>query len=91
MIDEEKQTDNTASQQSNQTNQAKQTMTSEATAQTMNVKVVNMIGEEIFAEELTEFIGQYTKAIDMTTQPKAVYFLRISNSAGVINTKIVLQ
>ena len=57
----------------------------------MNVKVVNMIGEEIFAEELTEFIGQYTKAIDMTTQPKAVYFLRIANSAGVINTKIVLQ
>ena len=37
MIDEEKQTDNTASQQSNQTNQANQTMTSEATAQTMNV------------------------------------------------------
>lgn len=37
MIDEEKQTDNTASQQSNQTNEANQTMTSEATAQTMNV------------------------------------------------------
>ena len=37
MIDEEKQTDNTTSQQSNQTNEAKQTMTSEATAQTMNV------------------------------------------------------
>lgn len=37
MIDEEKQTDNTASQQSNQTNEANQTMTSEATAQEMNV------------------------------------------------------
>lgn len=37
MIDEEKQVDNTASQQSDRTNEAKQTMTSEATAQTMNV------------------------------------------------------
>ncbi|HCF27141.1 MAG TPA: nucleotide exchange factor GrpE [Cyanobacteria bacterium UBA11049] len=37
MIDAKKQPDNTTSQQSNQTNEAKQTMTSEATAQTMNV------------------------------------------------------
>ena len=51
------------------------TFTSEE-AQTMNVKVVNMIGEEIFAEELTEFIGQYTKAIDMTTLTKRSIFLR---------------
>lgn len=37
MIDEEKQVDNTAFQQSNRTSEAKQTMTSEAIAQTMNV------------------------------------------------------
>ena len=66
------------------------TFTSEE-AQTMTVKVVNMIGEEIFTEELTEFVGQYTQVIDMNTQPKGVYFLEITTSTGSINTKIVLQ
>ena len=60
-------------------------------AQTMTVKVVNMIGEEIFTEELTEFVGQYTKVIDMNTQPKGVYFLEITTSTGGINHKIITQ
>ena len=59
--------------------------------QTMTVKVVNIIGEEIFNEELTEFVGQYTKVIDMNNQPKGVYFLEITTSTGGINKKIVLQ
>ena len=46
-----------------------------------------MIGEEIFTEELTEFVGQYTKVIDMNTQPKGVYFLEITTSTGGINKK----
>ena len=66
------------------------TFTSEE-AQTMTVKVVNMIGKEIFTEELTEFVGQYTQVIDMNTQPKGVYFLEITTSTGGINKKIVLQ
>ena len=66
------------------------TFTSEK-AQTMTVKVVNMIGEEIFTEELTEFVGQYTQVIDMNTQAKGVYFLQISTEKGNINTKVILQ
>jgi hypothetical protein len=66
------------------------TFTSEE-AQTMTVKVVNMIGEEIFTEELIEFVGQYTQVIDMNTQPKGVYFLEITTSTAGINKKIVLQ
>jgi hypothetical protein len=50
-----------------------------------------MIGKEVFAEELTEFIGQYTQVIDMNTQPKGVYFLEIITPNGGINKKIVLQ
>jgi len=60
-------------------------------AQGLSVKVVNMIGEEIYSEELNEFVGQYTKVIDMNTQPKGVYFLEITTSTGGINKKIVLQ
>jgi hypothetical protein len=60
-------------------------------SQTVNVQVVNLLGEEIYTEELIEFVGQYTKVIDMNTQPKGVYFLEITTSTGGINKKIVLQ
>jgi hypothetical protein len=60
-------------------------------AQTMTVKVVNMIGEEIFTDELTEFTGQYTKEIDMGAYSKGVYFLEIINSKNSLNKKIILQ
>jgi hypothetical protein len=53
--------------------------------------VVNLLGEEIYTEELIEFVGQYTKVIDMNTQPKGVYFLEITTLNGRINQKIVLQ
>jgi hypothetical protein len=66
------------------------TFTSEET-QTMIVKVVNMIGKEVFTEELTDFVGQYTQIIDMNTQPKGVYFLEIMTQNGGINKKIILQ
>ena len=66
------------------------TFTSEE-AQTMTVKVVNMIGEEVYTEALSEFVGQYTKVIDMSAQPKGVYFLEINTANGSINNKIVLQ
>ena len=60
-------------------------------AQTMTVKIVNMIGEQVFNEELTEFIGNYRKTIDMNKQAKGVYFIEVMTPNGGINKKIVLQ
>ena len=51
----------------------------------------NIIGEEVFNEELTEFIGSYRKIIDMNKQPKGVYFIEVMKASGGINKKIVLQ
>ena len=66
------------------------TFTSEV-VQTMTVKVVNTIGEEIFTKELTEFIGQYTQVIDMNTQARGIYFLEIYTNNSSMNRKIILQ
>ena len=60
-------------------------------AQTINVKVINVIGEVVYTENLEEFTGQYTKIVDMNTQPKGVYFLEITTNTGGINKKIVLN
>jgi hypothetical protein len=57
----------------------------------MTVKVVNMIGEEIFTEELVEFVGHYTQVVDINTQAKGVYFLEIITSSHFYVEKLILQ
>ena len=50
-----------------------------------------MVGEEIYVEGLTQFIGQYTKQVDLSNHAKGVYFLRIISDRGGINKKLTLQ
>jgi hypothetical protein len=59
--------------------------------QTVNIKVVNVIGEELYSEELVNFAGQHQTVIDMNATPKGVYFLEITTLNGSVNKKIVLQ
>ncbi|MBL6658463.1 MAG: T9SS type A sorting domain-containing protein, partial [Flavobacteriales bacterium] len=59
--------------------------------QTVSIKAVNMLGEEVYQEELLNFKGQHQTVIDMNTKPKGVYFLEITTLNGSINKKIVLQ
>jgi hypothetical protein len=53
--------------------------------------VVNLLGEEIYTEELVDFEGRYQTLVDMNGKPKGVYFLEITTLKGSINKKIVLQ
>ena len=52
---------------------------------------MNVIGEEIINENLEKFIGEYTKAIDLASYTKGVYFLEITTNNGVVNKKLILQ
>ena len=49
------------------------------------------MGEEIVKEDLQQFIGDYTKQIDLQDNAKGIYFLEIETHQGVINKKLVLQ
>jgi len=60
-------------------------------AQTMTIRVVNMIGEELYQNVLTDFVGSYNSGVDMNAQPKGIYFLEITTTNGSINKKVVLQ
>ena len=42
-------------------------------------------------ENLEQFVGEYTKAIDLATYTKGVYFLEITTNNGVVNKKLILQ
>ena len=59
--------------------------------QDLRVKVINVIEEELINESLEQFVGEYTKAIDLSRYTKGVYFLEITTNYGIINKKLILQ
>ena len=59
--------------------------------QDLEIRIINVIGERVFIENKQQFIGQYTKQINLGEYPKAIYFLEIETDNGVINKKLILQ
>ena len=42
-------------------------------------------------EDLQQFVGEYTKSIDLGSYTQGVYFLEITTNNGVVNKKLILQ
>jgi len=59
--------------------------------QNLRVRIMNVIGEELINENLEQFIGEYTKQINLSDNAKGIYFLEIETNDGVINKKMILQ
>jgi hypothetical protein len=59
--------------------------------QDLEVRVINVVGEVVYTENLEQFVGEYTKAIDLATYTKGIYFLEITTNDGVVNKKLILQ
>jgi hypothetical protein len=60
-------------------------------AQDLKVRILNVIGEEIVNDNLEQFIGEYTKQINLSNNAKGIYFLEIETNDGVVNKKLILQ
>ena len=59
--------------------------------QDITLRIRNIVGEEIYTEDLKRHDGTYTKAISLENYPKAIYFLEIETKEGTINKKLILQ
>ena len=59
--------------------------------QTLQLRVLNIIGEVVYAEKLEKFVGEYTKQISIGNNARGVYFLEITDNQGTINKKIIVQ
>tara|TARA_B110000908_G_scaffold108891_1_gene127840 strand:- start:156 stop:1049 length:894 start_codon:yes stop_codon:yes gene_type:complete len=66
------------------------TFTSED-VQNLEIRVINIVGEVVYTESLEQFVGEYTKSVDLATYTKGVYFLEIITNNGVVNKKLILQ
>ena len=58
--------------------------------QNLKVRLVNVIGEQLVSEDLQQFIGTYTKQLDLTNKAKGVYFLEIETDDVCTINKLVL-
>ena len=59
--------------------------------QELEIRIVNILGEQVFIESKYQFIGEYTKQVNLAEYPRAIYFLEIETDDGVINKKLILQ
>jgi hypothetical protein len=61
------------------------------TVQDLKIRILNVVGEVIISEDLDQFIGEYTKQINLIENAKGIYFLEIETNDGVVNKKLILQ
>tara|TARA_B110000238_G_C16141407_1_gene446478 strand:- start:7417 stop:7716 length:300 start_codon:yes stop_codon:yes gene_type:complete len=59
--------------------------------QSLRIKVLNLLGEVIYTQDLEQFIGEYTKQIDLSNNSKGVYFLEITINNAIVNKKLIIQ
>tara|TARA_B110000240_G_scaffold28633_1_gene30213 strand:- start:2151 stop:2726 length:576 start_codon:yes stop_codon:yes gene_type:complete len=59
--------------------------------QDLSIRIINVIGAEVYREEKQQFIGEYIKQINLENYDKGIYFLEIETEDGIINKKLILQ
>ena len=59
--------------------------------QDLTIRILNVIGAEVYRENRQEFVGEYIKQISLDNYGKGIYFLEIETSTGVVNKKLILQ
>jgi hypothetical protein len=61
------------------------------TIQDLSIRVINIMGELVYEEKANQFIGEYTKQIDLADSSKGIYFIEIVTTDGIVNKKIILN
>ena len=59
--------------------------------QDLSIRIVNVVGAEVYSEKRQKFIGEYTKQINIDNYGKGIYLLEIETSNGIINKKLIVQ
>ena len=59
--------------------------------QDIKVNIINVLGEMISSDNLENFMGRFTKQVDLSNYANSIYFIEIKTDSGVINKKLIIQ
>jgi hypothetical protein len=59
--------------------------------QSIEVRLVNLVGEIIFTENLENFEGEYSHSFNLEQYSKGIYLLELDTDNGIVNKKLILQ
>ena len=57
----------------------------------IDIRVVNLVGEIIFTENLENFEGEYSHSFNLSEYSKGIYLLELDTDNGIVNKKLILQ
>ncbi len=60
-------------------------------SQSIEVRLVNVTGEAIYTDKLTNVSGTVNHKIDVSSFAKGIYILNLTSSAGTVNKKIIIK
>jgi len=55
------------------------------------ITIVDAFGKLVLHEDKKDFIGEYTKIVDLSNYPKGIYMLQIKTEDSFVSKRIVLQ
>ncbi len=58
-------------------------------ASDVKINLVNIAGQLIYTDELSQFLGTYKKQVNLKEQSKGIYYLQVITNDGVLNKKVV--
>jgi len=59
--------------------------------QDLSIRILSVVGAEVYREDKQQFVGEYTKQISLDNYGKGIYFLEIQTPNGIVNKKLILQ
>ena len=57
----------------------------------LNIRILNLIGSQLYKENKQQFVGEYTNEIILDNYAKGIYFLEIETSKEIIIKKVILN
>jgi len=60
-------------------------------AQDITLKIVNILGQEMFVEKEKLLSGIHRKSIDIQTHTKGIYLLQVTTDEGVVTERLLLE
>ena len=62
-----------------------------ANVQTVTVRIINEVGQQLFKENLLAFIGEFNKNISLSNVSDGIYIVQVITSTGSIEKKIIKE